>query len=112
MSKRDELKYIKSIVKSILETDQEARNCDNYLYSKVIEYIAEQKQLPPLSGVDVLRYLRQYMKDYDFPPFESVRRSRQKLQADFPELAASKAVTDQRADNEVTFREFAREGVC
>lgn len=112
MSKRAELKNTKALVKAILETDQEARNSDNYLYSKVIEYIAEQKQLPPLSGVDVLSYLRQYMKDYDFPPFESVRRSRQKLQAAFPELASSKAVADQRADNEAKYREFAREGVC
>ncbi len=112
MSKRAELKYIKSIVKVILEEDQEARNSDNYLYSKVIEYIAEQKQLcPPLSDIDILHYLL-HMKDYGFPPFESVRRSRQKLQAAFPELAASKAVTEQRADNEVDFREFAREGVC
>lgn len=111
MGKRTELKYIKSIVKDILETDQQARNNDNYLYSKVIEYIADQKQLcPPLSDIDILHYLN-HMKDYGFPPFESVRRSRQKAQAEFPELSANKTVAAHRAENEETFRQFAREGV-
>ena len=104
------LRTTKALVKTILEEDQRARNSDNYLYSKVIEYIAEQKQLcPPLSDIDILHYLL-HMKDYGFPPFESVRRTRQKLQAAFPELAASKAVADQRADNETDYRNFSKEG--
>lgn len=110
MSKTAELKYIKSIVKYFLATDQKARNSDSYLYLKVVEYFAIQNGCD-LSNFTVPFFL-QHMSEYGFPPFESVRRSRQKLQAAFPELAASKEVAEQRADNEVTFREFAREGVC
>ena len=108
MSKKSELKHIKSIVKSILETDQEARNSDNYLYLKVIEYIATQ------SGYNLhsfrVPFFLQHMAEYGFPPFESVRRARQKAQAENPELSASKAVADQRADNETDYRNFSREG--
>jgi hypothetical protein len=104
------LRGTKALVKTILEEDQKARNSDSYLYLKVIEHIAEKKQLP-LSNITILHFLL-HMKDYGFPPFESVRRARQKLQAAFPELAASKEVADQRADNEEAYREFAREGVC
>ena len=110
MSNKTELKFIKAIVKSILEDDQRARNSDSYLYLKVIEYMAEQRHIS-LSDITILHFLN-HMNDYGFPPFESVRRARQKNQVEFPELAASKAVAEQRADNEVTFREFAREGVC
>ena len=110
MSKRAELRYIKSIVKSILETDKRARNSDSFLYMKVIEYLDEVHG-SNLSKMTVSCFLNN-MGILKAPSFETVRRTRQKLQAAFPELAASKAVADQRADNEVTFREFAREGVC
>ncbi len=108
MNKKTELKFIKAIVKSILETDQRARNSDSYLYLKVIEYIAEQSHIS-LSNITILQFLN-HMNDYGFPPFESVRRARQKNQAEYPELAASKTVADQRADNEIDYRNFVREG--
>ena len=110
MSNKTELKFIKAIVKSILEEDQKARNSDSYLYLKVIEYIAEQSHIS-LSDITVKHFLN-HMNDYGFPPFESVRRARQKNQAEFPELAANKVVADQRADNEIKYKNFAREGVC
>ena len=48
------------------------------------------------------------MKDYGFPGFETVRRSRQKLQATFPELAGDADVEGMRRVNEETFRDYAR----
>ena len=38
---------------------------------------------------------------------ETVRRSRQKVQATYPDLAPSEAVGKRRAKNEVVYREFA-----
>jgi hypothetical protein len=102
------LRTTKALVKTILEEDQRARNSDSYLYLKVIEYIAKQKQIS-LANITILHYLL-HMKDYGFPPFESVRRARQKAQAENPELAASKEVVEQRADNETDYRNFSREG--
>lgn len=108
MSNKTELKFIKAIVKSILEDDQRARNSDSYLYLKVIEYIAEQRHIS-LSNITILHFLN-HMNDYGFPPFESVRRARQKSQAEYPELAANRNVAEQRADNEIKYRNFVREG--
>ena len=108
MSKRAELKNTKALVKAILETDQRARNSDSFLYMKVIEYLDEIHG-SNLSKMTVGCFLNN-MGILKAPSFETVRRTRQKLQAAFPELASSKAVADQRADNEAKYREFAREG--
>ena len=105
-----ELKNTTAIVKAILEKDQRARNSDSHLYLKVIEYIATQNGYN-LWNFKVPFFLN-HMAEYGFPPFESVRRSRQKLQRKFPELSASEKVAEQRAENEEAFREFAREEVC
>jgi hypothetical protein len=48
------------------------------------------------------------MNELGFPPFESVRRNRQKLQAAHPELAACEAVESFREEKEKEFRAFAR----
>jgi hypothetical protein len=108
MSKTAELKNTKALVKHILEEDQKARNSDSYLYLKVIEHIADHKGFN-LWELTVPYFLK-YMTDYGFPPFESVRRTRQKLQAEYPELSANRKVAAQRAENEEAFRDFAREG--
>ena len=107
MSKKAELRNTTALVKAILEEDQRARNSDSFLYLQVLIRLGEGK------GLDrVLHYVSLFllhMAKWGFPPFESVRRARQKLQAEFPELAASKEVAEQRADNEEVYREFARE---
>ena len=50
------------------------------------------------------------LQGVEFPPFESVRRARQKLQAAFPHLAACEAVQGFRAENEMEVRAYARAG--
>ena len=55
-----------------------------------------------------------FFKELDrrsFPGFETVRRSRQKVQATYPDLAPSEAVGKRRAKNEVVYREFAESEV-
>jgi hypothetical protein len=106
--KRTELKNTTALVKAILEEDQRARNSDSFLYFKVLGKVGKEKGLD-LDYVSVTVFLLN-MAEWGFPPFESVRRSRQKIQERYPELAASREVAYQRAENEQVFRQFAREG--
>lgn len=109
MKKRTELKNTTALVKAILEEDQRARNSDSFLYLQVLIRLGEGK------GLDrVLHYVSIFllhMAEWGFPPFESVRRARQKVQAEYPELSANSKVAAHRAENEEAFRQFAREGV-
>ena len=107
MSKTVELKNTKALVKSILEQDQRARNSDSFLYFRVLGLLGEEKGID-MDLIPVTLFLLN-MAEWGFPPFESVRRTRQKIQAEFPELSANKKIAEQRADNEAAFREFAAE---
>lgn len=101
-----DLKSTKALVQAILERDQRARNSDSYLYLTVLNIIAEKEKIN-LYNITVIDFLLNLNKS-PFPPFESVRRSRQKLQEKFPHLAASAEVEEFRDENEEAFREFAR----
>ena len=103
---RTRLNTTKALVKTILEQDQKARNSDSYLYLRVINTIAEKKDIN-LSDIPVTDFLLN-ISNSPFPPFESVRRSRQKLRAEFPHLEAEPEVEIFRADNEEVYRDFAR----
>ena len=52
-----------------------------------------------------------HRKELGLPVFESVRRSRQKVQAAHPELAACDEVAAFRDENEQKYRAYARGGV-
>lgn len=106
MSKKTELITTKALVKKILEQDQRARNSDSFLYFKVLNVLSYEKRMD-LNKVPVTVYLLK-MNAWGFPPFESVRRARQQLQHDFPELSADEAVQEVRDEYEDDFREFAR----
>lgn len=110
MNKTAELKNTKALVKTILEQDQRARNSDSFLYFRVLGLLGEEKGVD-MDLIPVTLFLLN-MAEWGFPPFESVRRTRQKLQAEFPELSANKKVTEFRAENEEAFRDFARERGC
>lgn len=104
-----DLKNTTALVKSILERDKQCRNSDSFLYLKVLSVVAKRKGIN-LENMSVPYFLLN-LHGAGFPPFESVRRARQKLQAAHPELAACEAVEGFRADNEVEYREYAR-GEC
>lgn len=101
-----DLKNTKALVKSILEKDAQCRNSDSFLYLKVLSIIGKQK------GIDIdsmtIPYFLLNLHGTAFPPFESVRRSRQKIQEKCPELAACETVQEYRADIEHEYRDFAR----
>lgn len=95
-----------ALVKHILTTDPKARSSDAYLYLKVVSEIAEQKGIN-LHGLSVPLFL-QHGNDMGFVGFETVRRSRQKLQQHYPYLASSEPVKGHRTANEAAYRAFAR----
>lgn len=100
----------KSIVWMILETDIQARNSDSYLYLKVLEYISTKY------GVELTHMtVAQFLSDMDrlgVPPFESVRRARQKIQAAKPYLGACERVKAARNEREKEYRAFSIETGC
>lgn len=100
------LKNTKAQVKIILEQDQRARNSDSYLYLRILKLISDENGTD-FQKIPITEFLQQ-MDRLGVPPFESVRRSRQKIQAECPHLAASPEVEVFRADNEEVYREFAR----
>lgn len=100
-----DLKNTTALVKSILEQDEQCRNSDSFLYLKVLSAVAKQK------GIDLEKmtvpFFLMNLHGAGLPPFESVRRSRQKLQQHHPELAANETVQGFRAENEREFRAYA-----
>ena len=102
-----ELRNTTALVKEILTTDERARNSDSFLYFRVIETIGKRNGMN-IDGISVAAFLLN-MGMWGFPKFESVRRTRQKIQEHCPELAACKAVEGFRAEKEKIYREYARE---
>lgn len=101
-----DLKNTTALVKSILEHDKQCRNSDSFLYLKVLSATAKQK------GIDLEKMTVPYfllnLHGAGLPPFESVRRARQKIQEHNPHLAACEAVEGFRAENEAEYRAFVR----
>ena len=102
MGKATELRNTSDVVKEVLADCDQARNSDMVLYVKVCE------RLKP----DVLDkpfwYVLLKLKEFNLPCIETVRRTRQKLQATYPELAGDANVEAQRMLNEEAFRKYAR----
>lgn len=101
-----DLKTTTKLVAEVLKNQPQARNSDNYLY-----YIICKQQLEK-QGLDIEKITFAnallHRKAYDLPPFETVRRTRQKAQEKNPELAALPEVEAVRLAEEEKFREFAR----
>ena len=104
----ENMKTLASIVKETLEEDPRTRNSDSFLYLKVLEAIAKQKECPSMYSMSVSFFLL-HMKEFGFPPFESVRRNRQLIQAKYPELAASDPIDAHRLVNEERMLDYVRE---
>ena len=99
------LKNTTALVKSILEQDKQCRNSDSFLYLKVLRVLAKEKNIT-LEFMSIPDFLANY-HGTQLPPFESVRRARQKLQAAHPELAACEKVQEARMENEAEYFRYA-----
>ena len=103
------LKSVTKIVKAILEDDKQSRKSDSLLYLRVLKVYGLTNGID-IESMSVPCFLMN-MNKYGFPPFESVRRARQKIQATFPELAACGKTSEMRMKNESKFRAFAAGGI-
>lgn len=102
----NEIKNTSKLVKKALINHPEARNSDNYLY-----YVICHELLADI-GINIdsisLSQALLYRKEYNLPHFETVRRTRQKLQAECPELCGNDEVEEVRAYKEEMFRDYSR----
>lgn len=101
----NQLQQTSKLVKQILIEDEHARSSDMYLYLKVCKRLNPSALFKPFMAVVA------HLKDHNLPPFETVRRARQKIQEKCPELSAVDEVENARAELETEYREFARGGV-
>lgn len=107
MNKSTELKNTTELVKSVLKMYPEARNSDNFLYYTICKTIGRRNGID-VDSMSMPRFFL-HLKDYGFPAFETVRRTRQKIQAENPELAACDTVEGHRMLNEEVYRDYARQ---
>lgn len=101
-----ELNTTTQLVRFILEKDEAARSSDNYLYLKVVQIIGSLRGIHA-ENMTLAEFLMD-MGNLGFPAFETVRRTRQKIQREYPELAGAEAVKGFREAREDVFKEFAR----
>ena len=98
---KNQLYKTKKLVKQVLEENERTRNSDNELYVEICNRINPYVLAVPFAEVVG------NLEDYGLPPFESVRRTRQKLQAERPDLRPCDEVALFRAENETAYKEFA-----
>lgn len=93
------LTNLKNLVMKILKDNPKTRDSDRILYNEVCVEM----------GIDTHSMTAwEFFHRNDMPSTESVRRTRQKAQAEFPELRASVAVQRRRHDLENDYLEFAK----
>lgn len=95
-----ELKQTKKIVEMLLRTEPFTRNSDSVLYLRVLQEVAKTKNqdVKMVMQMPVSVFLIN-QKALGFPPFESVRRARQKVQQEYPDLKACEKVESERQNN-------------
>lgn len=99
-----DIKGIKDRVEGILFTCREANKSDDLLYWLVCEEIADENGYS-ISGIKAAEFFIKG-RSWGFPGYETVRRSRQKVQEQYPSLKGNALG---RVESEKSFRAFARE---
>ena len=99
------MKKTQDMVHEILKGSKESRNSDMELYTNVCGHINPMVLEMPFG------FVMSHLKDFGLPPFETVRRTRQKLQAEYKELRANDKVEGYRMLNEIKFKEYAKENI-
>ena len=100
------LKKTTDLVHEILINNEAARDSDNELYCKVLEYYGKRLNVD-FSRVSVTSFFRS-LRNTAIPSIETVGRCRRKLQEQHAELGASDFVTCERMEREAEFRDYAR----
>ncbi len=98
---------IEKVVLEILKANEEARNDDMKLYLLVCEavnpYPTCDRDIGSFSFSSVMNHYRELRLTH----FESVRRSRAKIQAEIPELAGDRSCHQRRKELEILYRNYA-----
>lgn len=97
------LKTTQEKVRAVLTSRPEARDDDMKLYLYVCDYC-----MPAVGTMPFETVMTQY-RSFGIPCFESVRRTRQKLQARYPELSGTARVKKLRVAQEQVYRQYAKE---
>ena len=97
------LKTIEKKVRAILEKNEDARNDDMVLYLALCNVCLKDAGAMPLAEI-----MTQH-KYLGLPSFESVGRTRRKLQVAHPELLGSVRIQKLRAKKEHQYRKYAKE---
>ena len=101
MGKLEELNTTEKLVKDILIREPLTRNSDNLLYIKVVERLNPNCLNRSFYGVLL------HLKELGLPCFETVRRTRAKIQANCPELQSDERVKQTKDEYEQDFEEYA-----
>lgn len=101
-----DFKTTTALVKFLLENHPATRNDDNFLYLLVTMELADRNGFD-IYAINVPWFLMNINRE-GFIGFETVRRTRQKLQQRYPYLAPSETVKGFRTANETAYRAFAR----
>lgn len=94
---------IENEVKNILEKEPLARKDDMYLY---FIYCTKYGVLNSRAFVKLF-YNKNFRKEYNIPVFESVSRSRRKLQQEYEYLRPEQKVQDARTNKEADYIRYA-----
>ena len=98
----ERLKKVEKVVEKILEAREDARENDDILYLYVCEYFHR-----GISSMSLKNFLKT-RKETSCPVFETVRRTRQKLFSERPELRPNKEkITKARKEMENVYKEYA-----
>ena len=97
------LKTIEKKVRAVLEKNEDARNDDMVLYLALCNACLKDAGAMPLAEI-MTRH-----KELGLPSFESVGRTRRKLQEKYPELIGSVRMQKIRAKGEKAYRRYAKE---
>ena len=103
----NELKKTTDLVYDILTHYVSARNSDNDLYCKVLEYYGQHMGVD-FNRVSVVNFFKCARRN-DIPSIETVGRCRRKLQEEYMHLRGDKDVERKRYDRAEMFRTYARE---
>lgn len=102
------IKNTSALVKEALRSNPQTRNSDNYLYYVICKAILAS------NGLDISKISFQdgllHRGDYNLPMFETVRRTRQKVQECCPELSSTAEVEAMKVIREEQYLAYARKG--
>lgn len=98
------LKKIEPIVKKVLEESELTRSDDFLLVAEVYYRLVPECANMPFSAVMIEH------KSLGLPYFESIRRTRQKLQASYEELRPPKKVQDARLNETAEYIDYSIDG--